>query len=224
MMLAGTTRPRRPRRADGSLPTDLCLDRQDPPWLKNLGATRYYMYPVHLSRAFIFATTLSSALYLLLMRFLFRQYGEVCRIAESCTSDTPLSSSEYQTFQELAACNDDYHPDAYACRLRLWLATMGCREVMKCPWDLASNLKFYLQKRRFVSAACRLAPAEEALLLHECKSRAMDSMMVTRQYYLELTSSLTNVQPVDVPLRYPPFKTQGECSFMYRYILRESCS
>ena len=57
---------------------------------------------------------------------LFRQqYAEVCRIAESCTSDTPLSSSEYQTFRELAACNDDYHPDAYACRLRLWLATMG---------------------------------------------------------------------------------------------------
>ena len=70
------------------------------------------------------------------------------------------------------------------------------------------NLKFYLQKRRFVSAACRLAPMEEALLLTECKSRSMDAMMVTRQYYLELTGSLTNVQPVEVPLRYPPFKTQ----------------
>ena len=57
---------------------------------------RHYLYPLHLSKAFLFAPTLASALYLLLMRFLDRQYDEVFKLADSCVSDTPLSPEERQ--------------------------------------------------------------------------------------------------------------------------------
>jgi hypothetical protein len=40
---------------------------------------RYFLYPVHVSLAFMFQPSLSSALYLLLMRFLNRDYIRSCK-------------------------------------------------------------------------------------------------------------------------------------------------
>lgn len=57
---------------------------------------RYYLYPVHASRSFVTLPTLASSLYLLLLRFLSRQYELVFRMADSCVSDTALTPEERQ--------------------------------------------------------------------------------------------------------------------------------
>jgi hypothetical protein len=45
-------------------------------WISTLD-TPYYIYPVHVSLSFMFTPTLAQALYLLLLRFLHRDYNEV---------------------------------------------------------------------------------------------------------------------------------------------------
>jgi hypothetical protein len=56
---------------------------------------------------FLFTPTLSSALYMLLMRMAARMYREAFRMAEACVTDTPLSAEEKQAFEHLGALNDD---------------------------------------------------------------------------------------------------------------------
>jgi len=71
LLLPATAKPARlqmnPRRP---FATALVLQRNDARWCGNLPAARHYVYPVHLSRAFLAITSLASALYLLLMRLL----------------------------------------------------------------------------------------------------------------------------------------------------------
>lgn len=64
--------------------TEIIFDRRAPEWLESF-EVRHYLYPVHLSRMFLFSATLASALYLLLMRILNKQYAEVrCGVAVWC--------------------------------------------------------------------------------------------------------------------------------------------
>jgi hypothetical protein len=63
--------------------------RHDDQWLKNC-RVRHYLLPVHLSEAFLFTPTLGSTCYLLLLRWINRQFGDVFRLAESCVSDKRL--------------------------------------------------------------------------------------------------------------------------------------
>ena len=44
---------------------------------------KHYFYNVHVSRKFLVMPTLSATLYMLLLRFLDRQYGAVFRMADS---------------------------------------------------------------------------------------------------------------------------------------------
>eukprot|EP00959_Pyramimonas_sp_CCMP1952_P226111 4728417-Pyramimonas_sp.AAC.1 len=44
---------------------------------------RHYFYNVHVSRKFLVMPTLAASLYMLLLRFLDRQYGAVFRMADS---------------------------------------------------------------------------------------------------------------------------------------------
>ena len=75
---------------------------------------KHFLYPVHLSLGFIFTTTLSSSLYLLLLRFLHRNYEAAFRLADVCTTDTELSAEAALLFNQLSMLNDDGHPDAHA--------------------------------------------------------------------------------------------------------------
>lgn len=68
--------PCRPALQSVPFSTDLVLDRADKKWFQRLEHP-YYMYPVHVSLSFLYSTTLASALYLLLLRYLHRQYKEV---------------------------------------------------------------------------------------------------------------------------------------------------
>lgn len=51
---------------------------------------RYYLYPVHISLSFMFTPTLASALYVMLLRFLHRDYNEVVRLG-TCLAEFALA-------------------------------------------------------------------------------------------------------------------------------------
>jgi hypothetical protein len=75
--------------------------RHDDQWLKNC-RVRHYLLPVHLSEAFLFTPTLGSTCYLLLLRWINRQFGDVFRLAESCVSDKRLEPGKWRAFDSAA--------------------------------------------------------------------------------------------------------------------------
>jgi len=146
------------------LDINMILDKSNKEWMDNMTTgARHYLYPVHLSQAFIFTQSLASALYMLLFKFIAHQYDYVFRMVSSCVSDTDLSKEEFQIFRILSLLNIDSHPDAHACRLKFSLATMA--SSMQCPWDVSMELEDYIRKVRVVSASCRLTSSEELSLL-----------------------------------------------------------
>jgi len=80
MMVAASSVPKQPTLTTRVFSTELLLDQQDMSWITAIGDVRHYWYPIHTSKAFVFTQTLGAALYLMLMRFLNRQYDVVFRI------------------------------------------------------------------------------------------------------------------------------------------------
>jgi hypothetical protein len=109
--------------------------------LKHLDV-RYYTYPIHLSHCFMSTPSFSSTIYLLLLRLCNRQYDEVFRLADSCITDTKLTEEEAQIIKQLERCNDDLHPDAHACRIRMAWVCRLCS--FKLPWKLEAEMEAYL--------------------------------------------------------------------------------
>ena len=76
----------RPRISGSPFSTELVMNRNEcEEWLASL-EQNYFLYPVHVSLSFLFSTTLSSAIYLLLLRFLHRQYHDVFRLCEAIST------------------------------------------------------------------------------------------------------------------------------------------
>ena len=153
-------KPTRPP-CPGGFSTKVLLNRNDTDWLHNLGDVRHYVYPVHLTREFVFASTLAQSMYMMLMRCLNRQYEKAFHMLDSCINDMPLSGEEQQIFDQLEFLGTDWHPNAAAVRLKLFFATMGCQDVMPYPYDLRDELAAYVGRRYLVSASCRLTLEEE---------------------------------------------------------------
>jgi hypothetical protein len=96
------------------------FSRGEARWLYALGSdVRHYLYPVHPSEALLSTPSLAAALYLLLMRFMARQYADVFRMVESCVTDMKLTSEEASLYKWLGSLKADHHPDAVACRLKI---------------------------------------------------------------------------------------------------------
>merc|ERR1712159_368340 len=88
-VLVPSVRPVRPMVRSVPFSTELVLDRASVDWQRAL-ENEYYLYPVHVSLCFLASTTLASALYLLLLRFLARRYEQVVQLVDSVASDTDL--------------------------------------------------------------------------------------------------------------------------------------
>ena len=84
-VLVPVWKPYRPRIASEPFSTELVLDRSSWEWLGALDQP-YYMYPVHVSLSFLYSTTLASALYLLLCRYLAGQYASVVQLVDTVRS------------------------------------------------------------------------------------------------------------------------------------------
>ena len=150
--------PHRPQIAMEPFNTFLVLDRSNIPL-----AERYFLYPVHVSVSFLLTKGLNSAVYLMLLRFLHRDYSEVFRLADSIATDTKFNEEGLKIFEAFKRSNDDWHPDAHACRLKISLVTID--SGMESPWDLTIECARYIVKTDSVSSSCRLSLQEELQLL-----------------------------------------------------------
>jgi hypothetical protein len=171
-ILVPIVNPVRPRIGSNPFSTELVLDRNlKVEWYQVLD-TFYFVYPVHVSLSFLFTPTLSSALYLLLMRFSARNYVEVYRLANTIASDTEYSPEENMIFQALGRLTSDGHPDAHACRLKITSVLLDSPVV--CPWNVTRQMSRYITKLSHVSTACRLALADELAILQTCVCSSQD--------------------------------------------------
>ena len=134
------------------------------------------MYPIHVSQSFMFTPSLSSALYLLLLRFLSRSYDEVVQLTSSIATDANLNDDESQIFESLSMTCSDHHPDAHASRLGISLATMD--SPMVCPWSVPVEAAKFLSKLYHVSARCRLSTEQELQLLEHCDTLGQKAKIV----------------------------------------------
>ena len=159
------------------LQAGLLLSRHDPSWADARRGVRHYQHAVHRSRAHLSSPSLAATLNLLLLRWLARDYASAFQLCGCCGSDTPLSEEEAQLWSLLSELAEDHEPGAHACRLRLWVATRCCPEIL-CPWSPGEQLQAYLAKMHHLPPACHLTPADELELLrralpsyHPCSSR-----------------------------------------------------
>ena len=150
--------PKRPPIATEPFSTFIVLDRTNIPL-----AERFFLYPVHISFSFLLTKGLNSALYLMLLRFLHRDYADVFRLADSIATDTKLNAEGLVIFQSYKQAADDWHPDAHACRLKISLVTIDAG--MDLPWDLTIECARHAVKLDSVSSSCRMASEEELQLL-----------------------------------------------------------
>ena len=159
--------PVRPGIAEVPFSTELVLDRSDKRWHSALEHP-YFVYPVHVSLSFLSCPTLASAIYMLLLRFLGRQYSAVVALVDTIATDTDLTPEEAHSLAALASPKNstDAHPDAHACRLKVSLVMLD--SPVELPWDLSAELSSYVRKLPHVSANCRLSEEEEATLLRHC--------------------------------------------------------
>jgi len=97
-VLIPLVRPARPFILSSVFSTELVLDRITWAGL----ATKYLLLPVHVSLSFLQTPTLASALYLLALRFLNRDYVDVQRLVSSVSTDTALTLEEACIMKEIS--------------------------------------------------------------------------------------------------------------------------
>eukprot|EP01107_Rhizomastix_libera_P015447 TRINITY_DN5841_c0_g1_i1.p1 TRINITY_DN5841_c0_g1~~TRINITY_DN5841_c0_g1_i1.p1 ORF type:complete len:4156 (-),score=944.82 TRINITY_DN5841_c0_g1_i1:134-11092(-) len=129
---------------------------------------RYYLYPVHNSKTFLITPTLSSLMYLVLIRFLTRNYIQAHSLVESCTVDTSFTAEEKWVFDQMAKASNDAHPDAHALRLKLFEMILYSSNI--APFELHTECDGYLRKISHVGSYAKLTEEEELDLLPRCKT------------------------------------------------------
>ena len=164
--------PRRPPVRTQPFSVELVLDREGTyngayDGREPFPSTRFFLYAVHVSMAFLMPRGLPSALYLLLLRLLKRDYAGAFRLCDSVASDVALGVDEAAIFTALGEANDDRAPGAHAVRLKVSLVTAESGEEL--PWDLTTELSRYVSKLPHVGACCRLALRDELRLLESPK-------------------------------------------------------
>jgi len=97
--------PHRPKIGDEPFSTFIVFRRNEVP-----PAERFFLYPVHVSVSFLLTKGINSALYLMLLRFLHRDYADVFRLADSVATDTALNAEGLIIFNAFKRANDDWHP------------------------------------------------------------------------------------------------------------------
>jgi hypothetical protein len=105
--------------------TEIVIDRNDEAWMAAL-SQRFFLYPIHVSSSFIVTKGLNSALYLLLLRLLHRDYQKAFLMADSIATDAKFSEEGAKIFNALSFANDDPHPGKFRCceDLRLNLSAL----------------------------------------------------------------------------------------------------
>ncbi|CAK8991884.1 unnamed protein product, partial [Durusdinium trenchii] len=149
----------------------------------------YFKYEVHVSKGFLIAPSFASALYLLLLRFLARDYEGVCSLVHAVGTDAELNEEEAQILKVLGLV-DDAHPDALACRCLVTLAVL--RSGAPMPWDYRQEFAWYVSKMSHISARSRMSLDQESELLEECE-RLTSKFRVTEAQTKKLKGREKNI-------------------------------
>jgi len=144
----------------------LVTDRSCMGW-QQVMESRYYLYPVHTSMTFLKPQTLGATLYLVLIKFLNRNYYETFHLTNACSVDTKFTDEESWIFDQFGRSMTDLHPDAHACRLKLTLSVLFSDNRYK--WEVHEEMDSYLAKTQHVSGNCVLTAEEELDILYACK-------------------------------------------------------
>ena len=154
--------PVRPVIGNEPFSTFILLNRNEIPQ-----SEKFFLYPIHISSSFLLTKGLNSAVYLMLLRFMHREYAEVFRLADSIATDTNFNEEGGNLFKGFGLANSDMHPDAHACRLKIFLVTID--SGADCPWDITAECGRYIAKLDCVSSCCRLPLEEELQVLRADK-------------------------------------------------------
>eukprot|EP01051_Picozoa_sp_SAG22_P015501 SAG22_NODE_2033_length_3106_cov_1.734952_1_plen_1010_part_01 len=112
-----------------------------------------------------------------------------------------LTPEERQIFEQLEILGQDWHPNAAACKLKMFCATTGCQDVMPYPYELQTEVEAYLKRHRYVTASTRLTIEEELLILDGCDEAKMTPVVANR--YKLIRASMAGETGKPVPVIYP---------------------
>ena len=132
--------PKRPAYKSNPFTTWLVMGRSgSTSWIEHM-SQRYYLYPVHVSMSFLLTKGMNSALYLMVLRLLHRDYNEVFRLADSVATDTSFGVEGQLIFDLFKSARNDWHPDAHACRLKISLAIVDSGHADQV-WELTTEVR-----------------------------------------------------------------------------------
>eukprot|EP01060_Flectonema_neradi_P029194 TRINITY_DN3976_c6_g1_i2.p1 TRINITY_DN3976_c6_g1~~TRINITY_DN3976_c6_g1_i2.p1 ORF type:complete len:3023 (+),score=543.42 TRINITY_DN3976_c6_g1_i2:1734-10802(+) len=161
--------------------------RGEPAWDDGIAdGARHHVFPLHLSKSFIFTPTQGSALHLALRLVLTRQFEKLATLTY-CLSEATTSEDRQVWGRVIISLLQDTHADAIACRLRLSLVFAPFGEDMQPPWDIRKEIIRYIQRRHDVSSSCALSISDESLILRNCsasKTYANMRLIVNRTHFL----------------------------------------
>ena len=127
---------------------------------------QYFLYPVHVSRTFLLHRSLASALYLLVLRLLARNYRAAFALANAIATDKSYTNGERCIFTYTAEALFDQHPDAVACRLKITHSVSAVPKVKELlPWNTTNCMATLVLNLQSISAATRMANRELLQLL-----------------------------------------------------------
>ena len=165
-------------------------DVNAPRWLARCEA-RTFTYVLHASEQHVLFGSLAAALYWAACKLYARQYEAAFTAICSCATDLALSEMEAHMLTYFTGVDDDEHPNAYACRVQLFVGLvysptanglLASGRVQRC-------LLSYAAKSRLVSAACRVALNGEyklaVRLRDEAKEKVVPTELLNRIIYLE---------------------------------------
>ena len=139
--------------------TQIVTGRSSELWSNHV-QTQFYVYPVHPSGSYIQTESLASALYLVVVHLLNRDYKKAAPLISTCHTDMKFSKEE-RWIMSMHKRDDpkqyDKHPDAHACRLMLALVCIECGEAyetllyIKDEFSLKDDYQSYIKKNAHVS-------------------------------------------------------------------------
>lgn len=143
----------------------LLFNRTSEVWKSTFLDTRCYMYDVHASRTMLLSHSLDASFYLIVLRFLARDYVETFNLIDGINVDVDLSMQEMWALSQFKGILDA-HPDAHAIRLKLGLSQQysklsGEAFEQSLGWRVHNEYHSYLEKVTHVSASCRLTQEQE---------------------------------------------------------------
>lgn len=146
--------------------TNVVLDYNNKKWREN-SKNLFYLFKIHVSNGFAFASSFEAELYLLANLVLARDFARAFEVASRVFTDIGLTNEGQQNLDlALKYTNKNLHPDALAVQARLYLQLSDAPVVLEI--NIAKVMSEHINRHNHVSAQCRLTPAEELDLLLAC--------------------------------------------------------